>query len=203
MRIDGRKIAADIYAELGRMPVPSRRMVAVLIGGNDAMASFVARKAAAAQSLSIGFETVVFSGREPAEAVIASLRALARDVSVGGIILQLPAPVAYGRDALINAIGTEKDVDNLSGASLVQAPAVLTTQAVLASFGKNFKSCTAVRIIGNGFLVGAPIARFCAENNIPHMVADSATVDMHNFVRGGDVIISGVGKTIKLLDICV
>lgn len=194
MRIDGRKLAEDIYDGLRRLPAPRRRMVAVLIGGNAASASFLARKAAVAQLLDIGFELVSFSGRESEEDIVRSLVSFAKDSSVGGIVLQLPVPAEYNRDALIRAIGTAKDVDNLSGQAGVVPPVVGVVQAILASCGKQLSDYAAVRIVGNGFLVGAPLARFCAQAGILHTVANSRTENLEAFVRAGDLVITGVGK---------
>lgn len=193
MRIDGKKIAGDIYAGLCRAKTPKRRMIAVLVGDDKASASFLARKAAAAQSLGIAFELISFSGRESQEDILHSLISFSEDPSVGGIILQLPLPAAYDRDALIHAIGVMKDVDNLSGCVDVVSPAVGAVQAVLASCGKQLSDYNAVRIIGNGFLVGAPIARFCIRAGISYEVANSKTTDLFNFVRAADLVITGVG----------
>ncbi len=169
-------------------------MVAVLIGGDAASASFLARKAAIAKSLGIGFELVSFSGLEPEDDIVRALRSLVADQSVGGVILQLPVPKAYNRDALIGAVGTQKDVDNLSGYAAVLPPAVGAVQAILASVGKSIVDFNAVRIVGNGFLVGAPIAHFCAASGVPHEVANSKTADLGGVVRAGDLVITGVGK---------
>ncbi len=194
MRIDGRKIAEGIYEGLKYLPIPQRRMIAVLVGGDKASASFLARKAAAAQSLGIGFEIVSFSGIELEEDIARSITLFAKDSLVGGIVLQLPVPAAYNRDVLIRAIGIVKDVDNLSGQASVLPPAVLTVQAVLASCGKKIFDYNSIRIVGNGFLVGAPIARFCGQIGIPYEIANSKTENLESFVRGGDLVIGGVGK---------
>lgn len=183
-----------MLAGLGRRPLPHGRMVAVLVGGDAASASFLARKAAVARSLGIGFELVSFSGLEKQEDIARSIAGFAADPSVLGIVLQLPVPKAYDRDALIAAVGTLKDVDNLSGRAAVLPPAAGAVEAVLASCGKRLSDFNAVRIVGNGFLVGAPIARFCAESGVPHEVANSKTADLEGFVRNGDLVIAGTGK---------
>ncbi len=195
IRIDGQDIAAGIYEKLRRMPAPRVRMVAVCIGADAASLAFVARKAAVAQSLGIGFERVVFSGNEPQDAVLHAVGALSRDASVGGIILQLPLPKAYHRSAFVRALGLKKDVDNLSGFAAVREPSVRTVQAVLLARKKEFCDYRAVRMVGDGVLVGGPIARFCAASGIPHMVANGKTKDIEQFVRDADLVITGVGKT--------
>lgn len=195
MRIDGRGIAREILGGLRRRPVPRKRMVAVLLGEDSASASFLARKAAVAKTLGIAFEITSFSGRESQGDVEQSIRSFAADSSVGGIVLQLPVPKTYDRDVLISSIGEALDVDNLSGRAVVLPPALGAVKAVLASCGKHFSDYKAVRIVGNGYLVGAPIARFCALAGIPHEVANSKTGDLEGFVRSGDLVITGVGKT--------
>lgn len=194
MKIDGQAVAAYIYDALRQMPASRKRMVAVCMGADDASLSFIARKEAAAQSLGIVFERVLFLGDEPQDTVFAAIRALASDASVGGIILQLPVPKRYDRHALIGAIGAKKDVDNLSGFAAVLPPSVRAVEAVLASCKKELRDYRAVRMVGNGVLVGAPIARFCAAQGVPHMVANGTTEDMAGFVRGADLVITGVGK---------
>ena len=181
MKIDGQAVAASMYDGLRGMPVPRARMVVVLMG-------------AAAQSLSIGFDRVVFSSSESQDTVLTRVQALAVDSSVGGIILQLPVPPQYDRHALIRAIGPAKDVDNLSGQAAVLPPSVRAVEAVLTACKKNIRDYIAVRMVGNGVLVGAPIARFCAESGISYEVTNSRTENIQNFVRDADLVITGVGK---------
>lgn len=195
MRIDGGKIAEGIYVELRRLPVPHGRMVAVLIGASEASVAFVARKAAVAKSLGIGFEQVIFLGNEPQDVILNCLRALSADATVRGIILQLPVPTIYNRHALIAAIDPQKDVDNLSGFATVREPSVRAVEAVLTACKKNIRDYRAVRMVGNGVLVGAPIARFCAASGVLCAVANGKTEDMHGFVCDADLVITGVGKT--------
>lgn len=194
MHINGTKIAEEILMGLGRLPKPHKRMVAVLIGNDVASASFLKRKAAIAASLGVGFELVSFSGIEPQQDIENAIRSFAGDVSVGGIILQLPIPASYNRDALIAAIGIDKDVDNLSGRAEVASPSVLVVQEILASCGKKITDFKVIRIIGNGFLIGAPIARWCMDAGVSYQIADIETPDLHNFVRDADLVISGVGS---------
>ncbi len=180
---------------MDRMPRPPRRMVAVLIGDDPASLSFLKKKEGAARAFDVDFELVRFSAGERQEAVVAALAALSADDTVGGIVLQLPVPEGYDRETLIRAIGVLKDVDNLSGMAGVTSPAVAAVRDILVSIGRDLGDYRAVRIIGNGFLVGAPIARFCAERGIPYAVADIHTEDLRGFVQGGDLVITGVGKT--------
>lgn len=195
MQIDGRVIAASIRERvMDRMPWPRRRMVAVLIGDDLSSLSFLKKKEEAARTFDVDFELVRFDVGERQEAVVAALAALATDDTVGGIVLQLPVPEGYDREALIRAIGTLKDVDNLSGMAGVPSPAVAAVRDILVFAHRDFADYRAVRIVGNGFLVGAPIARFCREFGIPHAVADIHTEDLEGFVRGGDLVITGVGK---------
>ena len=195
MRIDGRVIATSIRERvMDRMPRPRGRMVAVLIGDNPASLSFLKKKEEAAHAFDVDFELVRFTAGEGQEVVVTALAALAADDTVGGIVLQLPVPEGYDREALIRAIGVLKDVDNLSGMAGVPSPAVAAVRDILVSIGTDLGDYRAVRIVGNGFLVGAPIARFCAESGIPHAVADIHTEDLRGFVQGGDLVITGVGK---------
>jgi 5,10-methylene-tetrahydrofolate dehydrogenase/methenyl tetrahydrofolate cyclohydrolase len=176
------------------MPRSLRRLVAILIGDDAASRSFIAVKERAARDFGIIFEFLQIPSGMPQEAVVARLKGLAADCSVGGIVLQLPLPSGYDRAALISAIGLRCDVDNLSGLSAVPAPAVSAVRHILASRVKNFSDYRAVRIVGGGFLVGAPIAAYCAAEGIPYAVATAETPDLQAFLKGADLVITGTGR---------
>ena len=55
MKIDGKKVAADILARLKGKPTPERILAAVLIGEDERSLSFVRQKEKASQELGVDF----------------------------------------------------------------------------------------------------------------------------------------------------
>ena len=193
--IDGRAIAERLMAGLSARPKPPGSLAVVMVGGAEASRAFVARKRAAAERLGIVFrlhELPADASRADAENL---LRELSRDSSVSGIVLQLPIPSALDRDALIACIGLEKDVDNLTGTAPFESPAVGTVRAILADQAcvpADFKN---IVLVGQGFLVGKPIAAWLDKESVSYSIVDIDTENSQAIISRADLVISGVGKT--------
>ncbi len=199
LTIDGKAIARGIIEGLKKQPKPEKILAAVLVGDDKASLSFVRRKELVARELGIAFELFQFSAIDTANEVHERIRSLSHDEAVGGVILQLPLPARFNRDALIAAIDIHKDVDNLSGRAGVEAPAVLTVKEIFAvSRFKSLKDVT-IAVVGKGFLVGSPIIRWLHSESLKVSglilkTADIETENMRAFVVDADVVITGVGK---------
>src|SRR3989344_2431491 len=115
VRVDGRAIAKEIIDELKKQPRIGKKLAVVMVGADKASLAFVRRKEAVARELNIPFEIFQFNADDAESEVYERIRSLSLDETVGGIILQLPLPKRFNRDALIGAIAVHKDVDNLSG----------------------------------------------------------------------------------------
>lgn len=214
IRIDGAAIAQKIIDGLKARPRLQKSLAVVLVGNDKASLVFVRRKCAVARELGIIFTVHQFSVSDRQDAVIDCIRQLSDDAQVGGIVIQLPVPHGFNRDALIAALDPKKDVDNLTGMAEVEAPAVGAVKEVLAFCKWQMAHCT-IAVVGRGFLVGAPIIKwlederfmihdsllgpalrgFGGQARLVIKVADIETPNLQEFVADADMVITGVGKT--------
>ena len=129
------------------------------------------------------------------------IQALSHDEQVGGIVLQLPLPKRFNRDAALARIDPKKDVDNLTGRAMVEAPTVGVVKEILREVGYAIVDYETIAVVGRGFLVGQPIIAWLKKESSNHpqsslhvKVADIETVDLRQFLQDADLVITGVGK---------
>ena len=125
-------------------------------------------------------------------AVAQTIQALNEDDSVHGIILQLPLSDPSQTDELIGLIDPTKDVDGLGpNASYVSATAT-AIDWLLAGYNVTLKERT-IAIVGNGRLVGAPLAKLWLSAGLDVTVYDSSTTNLQESLRNADIIVTATG----------
>ncbi|MDP2629724.1 MAG: bifunctional 5,10-methylenetetrahydrofolate dehydrogenase/5,10-methenyltetrahydrofolate cyclohydrolase [Candidatus Harrisonbacteria bacterium] len=190
--IDGKVIAGKISAELKQQKIPSKKLVAVLVGSDPASLSFIKQKARVAEELGVKFEIKKFSSTLSQSALEKSIKRIAQDKKVGGFIIQLPLPKKYNRTVLLNAIGIEKDIDLLNGEnSRILAPAAGALERILKSVRFSPKGKRVV-VIGSGLLVGQPVVRWLMDRCAQLTVMNKGGLDKAE-LRRADLIVTGAG----------
>jgi methylenetetrahydrofolate dehydrogenase (NADP+) / methenyltetrahydrofolate cyclohydrolase len=117
---------------------------------------------------------------------------LNQDASVHGIVLQLPLADTSETDALIALIDPAKDVDGLGpNAEYVSATAT-AIDWLLAGYNVTLRD-RQIAIVGNGRLVGAPLAKLWLKAGLQVTVYDSTTVDLQAQLRNADIIVTATG----------
>lgn len=185
MIIDGKAIANQKALELkarvskfsaayGRPP----KLAIVLIGNDPASQIYINLKIKKAEE--VGIETEVRADLNTA---------------ADGIIVQLPGP-----KELVNQIPPEKDVDGLKEKSPFLPAAV---NAVLIAIGEGvgehgLENRVTV-IVGQGRLVGQPLARYLEKEGQKVIRCDEFTKDLQNETLKGDILVvaTGVPSLIK------
>jgi len=123
---------------------------------------------------------------------LARIKVLNDDPSVHGIIVQIPLPNPKQTTAILDAVTPLKDVDGL-GKSHVYDPATpLAVSWLLAGYGVDLAAKKIV-IVGNGRLVGKPLAALWARSNLDVTVADKKTESLADLTRSADVIVAATG----------
>lgn len=191
--IDGRAIARQIIEDLKQKPKPSAVLAAVFVGDNPQSQSFLKQKEKMAQELGIDFQLCRFPETISESDLIAEIKKIGADNSVGGMIVQLPLPQKFNRDSVIAAIPSRKDVDALTPASqsLVDPLPVAVVKDILKTLGKDAKNKTLV-VVGRGFLVGKPIADYFKDKCEALIVLHSGS-DLSE-IKKGNIVITGVGR---------
>ncbi len=198
MIIDGKKIAGKIISDLSGLPKPDKMLAAVLVGsaGSPQAAqskSFLKQKEKMAEALGIPFHLYQFDESVTENRLIDEIKAIGADDEIGGIIVQLPLPPHYGRDAVLSAINPKKDIDAMTpeGKKMVDTLPVAVVKDILSTLNLELLTLT-VAVVGRGFLVGKPIMEWLDSIKKPYKLFHSKS-DISE-IRDYDLIITGVGK---------
>jgi methylenetetrahydrofolate dehydrogenase (NADP+) / methenyltetrahydrofolate cyclohydrolase len=208
-RIDGRAIAQDVRAQVGRDVAAwvaqghePPGLATVLVGDDPASAVYIGGKQKASAEVGIaGFDHRLAqdTGHEEVDAL---LRELAADARVSGILLQLPTPPQVDGAALTALIPPGKDVDGLTPLSaglLAQGRPGLrpcTPSGVMELLRRHdvaLEGAEAV-VVGRSDLVGRPISALLLAANATVTVCHSRTRDLAEVCRRADVLVVAVGR---------
>ncbi|NIA15443.1 MAG: bifunctional methylenetetrahydrofolate dehydrogenase/methenyltetrahydrofolate cyclohydrolase FolD [Nitrospiraceae bacterium] len=209
--IDGKKIAADMRAELkDDIAVLAKRKVTpglavVLVGDDPASHVYVRMKDKACQALGIAS----FQHRLPANTterrLLNLVKKLNEDKKVHGILVQLPLPKQIDEKKVLNTIDPAKDVDGFHpvnvGKMLVGEPGFLPCtphgcQQMLLRSGYD-PSGKHVVVVGRSNIVGKPVAAILMQKapgaNATVTVCHSRTKNIASITRQADILIAAMG----------
>jgi 5,10-methylene-tetrahydrofolate dehydrogenase/methenyl tetrahydrofolate cyclohydrolase len=209
--IDGKSIAAEIRSgiasEVQRAVAagkPRPGLATVLVGDNPASHTYVRAKRKACAE--VGIES--FAHELPASAAQAEVEQLVSslnsDARVHGILVQLPLPAGLDEEAVLKAVGIEKDVDGfhpLNIGRLAQKGRhplfVPCTPAgcmvLLERAGARLDGARAV-VLGRSNIVGMPVALLLVRENATVTICHSRTKDLPAVCREADVLIAAIGR---------
>lgn len=203
--LDGRKVRdAKVGPLHARVAALSRVPTLALfqIGDNPASTAYISQKKAFAERVGARVLHRHFAEGVSGVAVAEALRADNADVSVDGIILQLPVPTHIDRAALIELISPAKDVDGLTSESqrlLAEGrPGLVPATAKAVMFILDFYGVavagTKVAVLGRSRLVGAPTALLLAARGADVTVCHSKTENVRGITRSADIVVVAIGK---------
>jgi len=177
-----------------RRQISSRPKLAVIwIGQDEQTAKFIRSKSKMADRLNIDFELHQLSQALAAE-VLELIERLNIDETIDGLILQLPLPANLPSSQLIQAIKPSRDVDNL-----LDQPGLLypTAQGIveLLQFNHLDPSTLKTIILGNGQLVGRPLAKLFSQHLWPFRQIESAADQKVDEIKRADLLISATGQS--------
>jgi methylenetetrahydrofolate dehydrogenase (NADP+)/methenyltetrahydrofolate cyclohydrolase len=194
MIADGKHIAQVIEERLlGEFAnAPLKKVCFVLFGNDPASIQFIKIKTNIAERLGIKVELVT----GPQDMIIDQALGLIDHVvskDYDGIVVQLPLPKQLDIETILNEIPAEKDIDAL-GFSQKTAPVAQAVFEILNFYTIDLKNKN-ILVIGNGRLVGKPVARMLTNKGFDYDVIDKDTDQVMSAekIKLADIIISGVG----------
>ena len=227
MILDGKKIAAEIRAELREQVQAltqagqrAPKLVVVIVGNNPASETYVANKIKACQEVGIEAQRIAYATTITEQTLLSEVHRLNSDSSVDGFIVQLPLPDHINESTILSAIDYRKDVDGLTPESMGRA--IQGLDAFISATPKGIRELLAryqittegkhVVVIGRSNIVGKPMAMLLMQRpylSLQNMSASSlgdATVtvchsktrDLAAICRTADIIIVAAGSP-KLL----
>ena len=120
------------------------------------------------------------------------IQRLNTDPAVHGIIVQLPLAEPSETDALVNAVSPHKDVDALGEKPDFDPATPMAINWLLAGYNVTLAN-RKIAIIGNGRLVGNPLARMWRNSGYDVTVIDNSTSNMKEIIHESEIIVTAAG----------
>ncbi len=210
MLLDGREIARSLREavadKIKKLQLPYKPMLCdIVIGADSVSLSYVRVKGKAAESVGMAFRLEQLSQDATTADVIDAISEIQSDQALCGLIIQLPVPDHIDKDAVLNAIAAEYDVDCIGAENnnafyrgqggMVPPTAGAIWHILLAHFTSKKEKFEEKEftVVGQGELVGRPTAFLLQEMNLEVEVADKSVADLKSLTRRADVLISGTG----------
>ncbi len=114
------------------------------------------------------------------------------DPSVHGIIVQIPLPDPTQTTEILQAVSPDKDVDGLNGQTKFTPATPLAIDWLLAGYNIQLNGKRIV-IVGQGRLVGRPLAELWSGSGLDIIVADKTVGDLAAVTREADVLVTATG----------
>lgn len=122
----------------------------------------------------------------------AAIKRLNADPLVHGIIVQLPLADRSLTDGIVDLIAPEKDVDGLGKNAQYDSATATAINWLLSGYAVDLRD-KQIAIVGNGRLVGAPLARIWQQSNYNVTILDDTTPDIASVLYKSDVIVTATG----------
>ena len=213
IRIDGKVIAQTVKDRVKKAVSELKTqgfnpcLATVLIGNNPASATYVKNKHKACEEVGIITKDHKLDESVTQQELNHIIDELNTDVSVHGILVQLPLPKHLNEFATTSRISPIKDVDGLTphnaGLLAMKKAALVacTPSGVMEMFnhhnieleGKN------IVLINRSNLVGKPLYHLLLEKNATVITCHSRTKGINKFCQAADIIITAVGDRTKFI----
>jgi methylenetetrahydrofolate dehydrogenase (NADP+)/methenyltetrahydrofolate cyclohydrolase len=207
--IDGKAFAARVRGEVAAHVARLKEeqgltpgLAVVLVGEDPASQVYVRNKHAS--TVEVGMAS--FEHRLPVETAEADLLALIHqlnaDVTVHGILVQLPLPQHLNSELIINTIDPAKDVDgfHISNVGLLgtgqKSMVPCTPLGCLMMLRDHHGSLAGLNavVVGRSNIVGKPMAQLLLGDSCTVTIAHSRTKDLAAVCRGADILVAAVGR---------
>ena len=177
-------------------------LVTILVGDDPASKVYVANKEKACKEVGIENDTVRLPDYTSERDLLKIIDFYNKDITVDGILVQLPLPKHINEELVIKSISPEKDVDGFHPDNVAnlwlgndcikpctpQGIIDLIDEANINLEGKN------VVVIGRSNIVGLPVAKMCLDRNATVTICHSKTKQLQEITQKADVIIVAVGR---------
>lgn len=202
--IDGIKISTEIRKDIKQIINETKitpALAVIQVGDNKASSIYIKNKKKACEEVGIRFEHIKFNDTISEELVINEIKRLNNDISINGILVQLPLPLGFDEGKIINTISPVKDVDGLTyqnvGNLVLENDCLvpctpLGVMELLKAYnvrlsGKN------VCLVGRSNLVGKPLIQLLLRNDATLSICHSKSLDIKNHTKQADVLIVAAG----------
>lgn len=203
--IDGRKIRGEILAMLQTRiaALPFAPIFCdILVGNNPASLQYVQMKERTAQNIGIKTHPAIFPESITTEELISEIKKKSEIAHMAGLIVQLPLPEHIDTKRVLDSVPVSIDVDAISSIasekfyannSVFIFPTASAVMKVLESLNLNLSE-KKVAMVGQGMLVGKPVAHLLRNAGVSVLVIDNSTQNKNEILKSVDIIISATGE---------
>ena len=202
--MDGKNLSNIIKDDLRKeisMYVQTPILAVITIGDDEASKVYVNNKRKSCEQVGISFMHFDYLSEVKESVVINKIKELNKDVSVNGIIVQLPIPDNFNVEKIINTIDVSKDVDGLTNESKIRrmnnksSLIPCTTKGILEllDYYKINMESKRVVVVGRSELVGTPTYQECLKRNATVTICHSKTKDLGRITKEADILIVATG----------
>lgn len=208
-KMDGKALSLHIESEIQSKVsqftlkgLRAPKLVVLLVGDNPASVTYVRNKEKAC--LRVGFESEVIrmSADVQTEDVLKVINQLNQDITVDGILVQLPIPKHLDVNRIIESLDPKKDVDGLHSINIAKLYAnqegfVPCTPRGIMTLLKHYKIEIGGKhavVIGRSALVGRPVAQLLLNENATVTVCHSKTRNLEKITQMADIVVVAIGQ---------
>lgn len=197
-RIELKKQVEEFLEDNKRLPC----LAVIIVGEDPASQTYVRNKVLGCEEVGMKSLKFEFSALENQEVIADTIRKLANDDTVDGILVQLPLPKGFDEKYLLDLIPDSKDVDGFSpnnlGLLAMDKPRTISctpfgVMKLLESTGVELKGKNAV-VIGRSNTVGKPMAMLLLNANCTVTICHSKTQNIKEYTKNADIIVVAIGK---------
>ena len=209
MIIDGKKVAADLRAELKKKVAELKStynavpgLTVILVGEDPPSKIYVRNKEKSAIEVGIQSEVTRYQENVEEKVLLNKIKELNNNNKVSGILVQLPLPKHIDKRKVLETIAPGKDVDgfhpinvgNLSSGYDSNIPCTpLGCYLLLKKVEKKLSGKHAV-VIGRSNLNGKPMIQLLLKENCTVTITHSKTKDLKAECNRADIVIAAVGS---------
>lgn len=203
--LDGKSVKKQILEELKEKIEKLNRkpgLVVIQVGEDPASKVYVGQKEKMAKELGYKFEHIKLEENIEEDKILTIINRLNEDITIDGILVQMPLPKHLDSKKIQNSINKNKDVDGLCDVNAGKLTHNVDTLVpctpkgvmdILKYYNIKVEGANVV-IVGRSDLVGKPLAALMLNNNATVTVCHSKTKDLENFTKNADILIAAVGK---------
>lgn len=197
MLVDGKALAQEIYKDVARTVAGLERapiMAAITCAPNFETQKYLELKRRKAAEVGITLRVVELPETVTTEEAVACVKAVLPDVD--GLVVQLPFPAHVDREILLAAVPVEKDPDGFSyeqNQTGCLPPVAGAIKAIAEKYQTDFAGKTVV-VLGQGRLVGAPVAHFLRAAGAQVTTLTEINKDPFEHIKSADIVVAGIGK---------
>lgn len=195
------KITAETQvfeSKYGRKPT----LAVIIVGEDPASQTYVRNKINGCKQVGFNSLSYEYADGTPQDEIIDNIKRLANDVTVDGILVQLPLPKGYDEEKILAYIPDSKDVDGFNASNIgclcLNRPRTVSctplgVMHMLKYTGVELAGKNAV-VLGRSNTVGKPMAMLLLNANCTVTVCHSKTKNMAEITKQADILVVAIGK---------